>query len=118
MREDFPRLSLQTARMKKDREHNHLRAWREYRKLTQEQLADAVETTGAVISLLESGDRQLSSKWLRRLAVPLTTRPGFLLDFDPNDVDRELLDAILAVPAKDRAQALRILRTFSTGTAG
>lgn len=98
--------------MDKARDPNHLKAWREFRQLTQQQLADAVGTTKAVISLLEAGERQLSSKWLRRLAPPLQTRPGFLLDFDPDDVDRELLDALLAVPEEARPQALRILKTF------
>lgn len=104
--------AAQNADMGKERDHNHLKAWREYRKLTQEQLADAVGTTKAVISLLESGDRQLSSKWLRKLAPAMNTRPGFLLDFDPDDVDGELLEATLSVPEKDKVQALQILKTF------
>lgn len=95
---------------------NHLQAWRHFRGLTQQQLADAVGTTKAVISLLEAGERQLSSKWLRRLAPALQTRPGFLLDFDPDDVDQELMEAFLAVPIKDRLKAIRILRAaYGTG---
>lgn len=95
---------------------NHLRAWREFRKLTQEELAAKVETTGAVISLLESGARGLSDKWLRKLAPALGTRPGFLLDYDPNDIDGDLLAAVMEVPKERRDQALGILRTFKTGT--
>jgi DNA-binding XRE family transcriptional regulator len=47
---------------------NHLKAWRLFRKLTQEQLAGAVGTTQHQIAFLENGDRALSAKWLRRLA--------------------------------------------------
>lgn len=107
-----------TKRAKSDRDENHLRAWREFRKMTQEQLADAVETTGAVISLLESGDRSLSPKWLRRLAPALGTAPGYLLDHDPNDLDAAFLEAALAAPKASRAQVLEILKTFRTGTDG
>jgi transcriptional regulator with XRE-family HTH domain len=96
---------------------NHLRAWREHRRLSQEALAQKVGTAGNVIGLLESGERGLSDKWLRKLAVALGTTPGFLLDHDPNDLDSSFLDAAMAVPKDKRAQALKILETFRpTGT--
>lgn len=95
---------------------NHLRAWREYRGLTQAQLAEKVDTTDNVISMLESGDRQLSSKWLYRLAPVLKTRPGFLLEFAPEDADLSILEAIVEVPTDRKGEALRILRVFKTGT--
>jgi transcriptional regulator with XRE-family HTH domain len=89
---------------------NHLRAWREYRRLTQQQLAEKVDTTGAVISLLESGARGLSDTWLRRLAKALDTRPGFLLDFDPDNVNLSLLEEVLGLSDDGKAEALEILR--------
>jgi transcriptional regulator with XRE-family HTH domain len=95
---------------------NHLRAWREFRGLTQAQLAERVDTTDNVISMLESGDRQLSPKWLDRLAPALGTKPGFLYQFDPNDADLSILAAILEVPADRKGEALQILRVFKTGT--
>jgi transcriptional regulator with XRE-family HTH domain len=76
---------------------NHLRAWREFRGLTQAQLAELVDTSDNVISMLESGDRQLSPNWLRRLAPVLGTTPGFLLDHGPYDIPR--------VPRRDRAHS-------------
>lgn len=98
---------------------NHLRAWREKRGLSQEALAKLVGTAGNVISLLESGDRALSDKWLRKLAPALGTQPGFLLDHDPDDLDASLLEAVLAVPKEQRPQVLKILEAFkSTGTDG
>lgn len=99
------------------KELNHLRQWREFRRMTQEQLAAKIETTGAVISLLESGDRQLSPKWLRKLAPALGTTPGYLLDHDPNDLPTEFLDVIHRIPKESLQQALAILSTFArTGT--
>ena len=91
---------------------NHLRAWREFRQLTQEQLAEKVETAGNVIGLLESGQRGLSDKWLRKLAPVLGTTPGFLLDHSPYDLDTAFIDAAMNVAAEDRPQALAILKTF------
>ena len=98
---------------------NHLRAWRERAKLTQEELAEKVGTAGNVIGLLESGERGLSHKWLMKLAPALGTTPGFLLDHNPNNLDADILEAALAVPPENRDQALQILKTFRrTGTVG
>lgn len=91
---------------------NHLRAWREHRLMTQEQLGEAVGTSGSVISLLESGERGLSHKWLRKLAPALGTTPGHLLDHHPNEVPTSLLDIWREVPAENQSQALDILKTF------
>lgn len=97
---------------------NHLRAWREYRRLSQAALAEKVGTADNVISNLESGDRRLSDKWLQKLAVALETTPGYLLDYDPNDIDTELIRAAQDVAKGNREQVLQILRTFKTGTNG
>lgn len=92
---------------------NFLGAWRRHRRLTQEQLAEMVETTGGVISTLESGKRKLSPKWLRRLAPVLGTTPGFLLDFHPDELPTDVLDVWNAIPDDRREQALAVLRTFA-----
>ncbi len=80
--------------------------------MTQAKLAEAVGTTGAVISLLESGDRGLSDKWLRRLAPVLGTRPGHLLEVDPNEAPSDILDIWEDIPEERRDQARSILNTF------
>lgn len=98
---------------------NHLRAWREFRHLTQEELGDLVGTAGNVIGLLESGERGLSQKWLAKLAPALGTTPGYLLDHDPNDLPTDILDTWAAIPAEDRPRALAVLEAFKrTGTDG
>ena len=80
--------------------------------MTQTKLAEAVGTTGAVISLLEAGERGLSDKWLRRLAPVLGTRPGHLLEVDPHDVSTDILDIWAQIPEAQREQAKDVLRTF------
>ncbi len=94
-------------------EKNFLRAWREYRRMTQGQLAEAVDTTGAVISLLESGQRGLSDKWLRRLAPILGTTPGHLLDVDPHEASSDILDIWATVPEDKRDLAREVMKTFA-----
>ena len=91
---------------------NYLRAWREFHGLTQGQVADRVGTATGVISLLESGKRPLSDKWLRKLAEVLETRAGHLLDIDPSEIDNDILEIWTSIETGDREQAARVLRTF------
>lgn len=98
---------------------NHLKAWRKFRHLTQEELADAVGTTKAVISNLETGARPLSAKWLDKFAPVLNTSPGYILDHDPNDLPTAVLDVWADIPTEQREQALKVLQSFRrTGTDG
>lgn len=98
-------------------ERNYLSAWRTFRGLTQEELADAVGTTKSVVSLLENEQRPLSSKWLRKFAAVLETQPGYILDLDPNEIDTELMQTWSKIDANDRKQAVRVLQSFvKTGT--
>jgi transcriptional regulator with XRE-family HTH domain len=98
--------------MPKNPEPNHLKAWREHRHMTQAKLAEAIGTTGAVISLLESGERRLSDKWLRKIAPVLNTRPGHLLEFDPSDAASDILEIWSAIPDESRDQAREVLKAF------
>lgn len=98
-------------------DRNYLRAWREFRKMKQEELAEKVGTTKAVISLLENEKRPLSSKWLRKLAEALETQPGHILDHDPNELPSDVFDIWSRIAERDREQAARVLRSFDkTGT--
>lgn len=96
---------------------HHLRAWREFREMTQDELAAAVGTSKSVISDMERGKLQLSPKWLRRFAPVLRTQPGHILDHDPADLDSDVIDIWGRIDERDREQALRVLRSFDrTGT--
>jgi transcriptional regulator with XRE-family HTH domain len=94
---------------------NHLKAWRHFRQMTQQQVADAIEppTTKQVIQALESSKMGLSAKWLRRLAPALKTRPGLLLDHAPESLDTEWSDAVEEVPSERRGEAIQILKVLS-----
>lgn len=91
---------------------NNLRAWRTFREMTQSDLADAVGTSASTIAMLEGGNRQLSPKWLRRLAPALNTRPGWLLEHNPFDLPTDLLRDWDDIPEETRPQALKVLSTF------
>ena len=64
---------------------NFLRAWRTLRGLSQAELAASVDTAPNMIQYLESGERGLSVKWLRKLAPALNTTASKLLDADPSE---------------------------------
>lgn len=91
---------------------NHLQAWREFKRMSQEELAEGAGTTGSVISLLESGERGLSAKWLRRLAPVLGTTPGMLLDHDPRELDSDVIDMWAHAPINKQRQIAEITKTI------
>ena len=96
---------------------HYLREWRKFRHMTQQELADALDTSKSVISDMERGELQLSPKWLRRIAPILDTQPGYILDHDPNELNNDIIDIWAHIDAKDRDQAARVLRSFmKTGT--
>ena len=99
-------------------ERNFLRAWREHRGMTQTRLAEAIGTSGAVISLLESGDRGLSDKWLRKIAPVLGTRPGHLLEIDPANLSDDILEIWAEIPEDRRDQARDVLKAFRLKAVG
>lgn len=99
-------------------EPNNVRAWREHAGLSLEQVAGAMGATPHVLRLLEEGRITLSPKWLRRLEPVLGARAGWILDFTPADLPRDVLEIFAEIPAERQDQALAILDTFRrAGTA-
>lgn len=100
-----------------ERPPHFLRQWRIFRGLTQQQLADEVNTSKTMISELERFHLQLSPKWLRKIAPVLRTQQGHILDHDPDELDSDIIDIWARIDDRDKAQALRVLRSFErTGT--
>lgn len=91
---------------------NHLRAWREYRGMTQADLAAAVGTNANMIGYLENGKRGLNLKWLLRLAPALDITPGYLLDHDPNDLHPDIIDIWTKADERQRFQIAAIAETI------
>ena len=96
---------------------HYLREWRKLRKMTQQELADALDTSKSVISDMERGMLQLSPKWARRIAPILKIQPGYLLDQNPEKMDTDIIDIWAHIPDSDKATARRVLESFRrTGT--
>jgi transcriptional regulator with XRE-family HTH domain len=64
-----------------------LKQWREYRNLTQEQLAERVGWSVGNVSQLERGLQGYSDEGLALLADALQCTPGQILDVDPTNDD-------------------------------
>lgn len=98
---------------------NHLAEWREYRKLTQAALANLVGTNANMVGYLESGERGLSAKWLRRLATALDTTPGMLLDYNPLEISSDVIDIWSRADLRQKRQLTDIARALvKDGTNG
>lgn len=96
---------------------HYLRAWREYRKMTLRDLAKAVGTTPSTVSDLETFKLQLSPKWLRRFAPILKCQEGYIIDYDPEALDTDVVDIWGRIAEDDKQQAMRVLQSFvKTGT--
>lgn len=91
---------------------NHLKAWREYRELTQAQLAERVGTNSNMIGYLEVGERGLNAKWLRKLSDALDTTPGMILDHDPGDLDSDILEIWATASNRVKRQISEIAKTL------
>lgn len=101
---------------RKVRRRTFIRAWREYRNLTQDQLAERVGISKPQLSRIENGLQPYSQDLLEALAEHLQTDPASLLMRDPDDEDAiwSLWDS--AKPGV-RAQIAAIAKTLTkTGT--
>lgn len=98
---------------------NHLRAWRLHRKLSLEALAELVGTAPNQIGYLETGERTLSLKWLRRLAPALKINMGWLIDHDPKDLPPDIIEIWSNADERQRRQISEIAATIvRNGTHG
>jgi len=90
----------------------HFRAWRKFRRLTQQQLADRVDMSASSISQIESGEQGFSDVTLRSLAHALDCQPGDLLSRDPfvEAAESEFEIYVKQLDAEKRRRALMILK--------
>lgn len=95
-----------------------VRQWREYRGLTQEQLADRVGWSVGNVSQLERGLQGYSQEGLEALADALQCDPGQLLTVDPTD-DTAIWSLWERAKPAQRQTLLDVARSlvpFRTGT--
>jgi transcriptional regulator with XRE-family HTH domain len=83
--------------------------WREARDLTQDQLAERIDSTKGTISKLENGDMKMSPKWQAAIAYALGLEPEDLLHHPdmptPNQLLRHATD-------EQRALAVRLIQSI------
>lgn len=92
-----------------------LAEWREYRGLTQRGLADMVSVSHSKINRIENGSVELKPSFAKRLARFFNIPPIALLTINPLGDGREtaeMLDAWGDIDPRDRAAALRMLRSL------
>ncbi len=83
------RIGQRSARPRK----TYFREWREYRGLTQEQLAERLESTKGAVSKTENGRNLYNQSSLEAWAYALQCEPSDLISRDPNAEDlRSLLE--------------------------
>ena len=91
---------------------NYLREWRVFRGISQSALAELVGTNANMIQYLETGERGLSAKWLRRLAPALDTTPGMLLDHNPSELDADILEIWGRAGEREKRQISEVARAL------
>lgn len=93
------------------RSRHFIREWREHRKLTQDQLAERLETSKTSISRIETGKQPYTQDTLDRLAWALRCSPADLLMRNPLDPEApwSIWDSLK--PAQ-RRQAIRLLKAL------
>lgn len=88
-----------------------IKEWRQYRNLTQQQVADRIESTKATVSRIENGRTKYRQESLEALAFALGCEPADL--FRPPKtvvVENELAAYILALDKSNQARAIQMLR--------
>lgn len=55
---------------------NRIKELRKQRGMTQEQLAEALDTSNGMVSMLEKGERRLNTDWLEKLCSALSCSPS------------------------------------------
>jgi transcriptional regulator with XRE-family HTH domain len=97
---------------------NRIREWRHLRRLSQEELAERVGSTGQTIGRYESGQRQVTLKCLARLAEALDCEPADLLPNSAASIDREtyrFIEDFLKLPEAERHAVANMVRARARG---
>lgn len=85
----------------------YLREWRKHRGMTQEQLAEAIDSTKQTVSRMESGTRTYNQPFLEACADALKCRPADLLN-GPPEVQSSLSDLMELLSTKSDADLDKI----------
>lgn len=97
---------------------HHLKAWRKYRGLTQEQLAERIGIARSYLTKIERGDRRYDQPFLEAAADALRCSVADIIMRDPTDSEAlwSLWDG-LTPPERIRAVAvLKAMKGDATGS--
>jgi transcriptional regulator with XRE-family HTH domain len=104
------------ARMAAQRQH--FKAWRKYRGLTQEQLAERIGIARSYLTKIERGDRRYDQPFLEAAADALRCEPGDLIMRDPTEAEG-IWSVWDTLTPPERVRAVAVLRALKgTGTEG
>lgn len=90
---------------------SYLKAWRLFRDLTVEELAEKAEMSGANVSAMENQKQGYSPESLEKLAHALKIDTGTLLNVDPNGAG-SIWPLWAAATAREREQLTIIAKTI------
>lgn len=96
----------------RERQRWFLKEWRTHRGLTQQQLAERLETTKSVISALENGKQRWNQDIIELAAEALNCEPVDLIMRDPTAPD-SIWSIWERVPATNRPLAIKTLEAFA-----
>jgi len=119
LRDTFGMPAKVTPHLKQPRPTFFFKAWRKYRGLTQEQVAERVGMSVSSVSQLETGKQGFTDGTLMAFADALRCEPGDLLSRDPK-LDGAIIDLMRLIRQKDPNVVLNVIRALPdrTGTDG
>jgi transcriptional regulator with XRE-family HTH domain len=99
-------------------QRQHFKAWRKYRGLTQEQLAERIGIARSYLTKIERGDRRYDQPFLEAAAEALRSTPADLINRDPTDPD-SIWSIWEGLTPPERVRAVAVLKALKgTGTEG
>jgi transcriptional regulator with XRE-family HTH domain len=90
----------------------YIRAWRKFREMKLEQVAEIIGVTAGALSQLERGQTKYTQPMLEALADVYGCEPHNLISFPPGTIDPVVL-IWHQIPIEDRAKALDVLKAFT-----
>lgn len=97
---------------KRRRVRHYVKQWRQYRSLTQEQLAERVDKSRGLISQIESGETSLTEDLMYGLADAFNCAPWDILRVNPlmEGTVVDITDSLRGAPENIQAEALGFVR--------
>lgn len=92
---------------------HYFQEWREYRGLTQEQVADRIDYSRNYYSEIEKGKKQFNEEFLYALAHAFSADPWELLRRNPLLPSNDVVDLLALIDEPDRAAAIRMLEAMA-----